>query len=204
MGRKLILHIVDDNARQRAQLSHLAYNSGFHPEIYSSIDDLPADRLTGSLILLNVAPGLDESATFEERVQRCSGMRPTITYSLAAEPAQIVRAILAGALDFLVLSPVVPVAAGRLLACIDRVYARVSDRPSHVMREVDARRVVAPLSTRESEILDGIVEGHSNKDIARLLNISHRTVEKHRANVIVKMGVRNSAEAIRIGQYARR
>lgn len=202
MRRTSVLHIIDDDVRQRARLSHLAFGAGFQPEIYASIDEVAVARLGNSLILLHDAPTSDGTVTSEASVRRCSALSPTIAFSTSADPARIVGAILAGALDYFVLPADQTLSAALLVACIERVQGRTTDRPSHAMREVVARRRVACLSARETEILGGIVDGQSNKHIARLLNISHRTVEKHRANVFVKMGVRNSAEAIHIGNYA--
>lgn len=202
MRRTSVLHIIDNDVRQRARLSHLAFSAGFRPEIYDSIDEVDVARLGDSVILLHDALPLDASVPTGGSVHRCSGLSPTIVFSTSADPARIVNAILAGALDYFVLPTDQDLSSAPLVACIERVQGRATDRSSHAMREVVARRRVACLSAREAEILEGIVDGHSNKHIARLLNISHRTVEKHRANVFVKMGVRNSAEAIHIGNYA--
>lgn len=202
MRRTSVLHIIDNDVRQRARLSHLAFSAGFQPEIYASIDEVDATRLGNSLILLHDALTCDGTVTSEDTVRRCSGLRPTIAFSTSADPARIVCAILAGAFDYFVMPTDEVLDAASLVACIERVQNRATERPSHAMREIVARRRVASLSARESQILKGIVDGCSNKHIARLLNISHRTVEKHRASVFLKIGVRNSAEAIHIGNYA--
>ena len=66
----------------------------------------------------------------------------------------------------------------------------------------DAVRRVAALSTREREVLDGLLAGRANKLIAYDLGISVRTVEVHRAHMQERLGVRNIAEAIRISLMA--
>jgi two-component system response regulator NreC len=53
------------------------------------------------------------------------------------------------------------------------------------------------LTEREYEVLRLAVEGKSNKEIARLLVISHKTVSVHRTNIMAKLGVHNSAELVR-------
>ena len=53
------------------------------------------------------------------------------------------------------------------------------------------------LTPREREILDHVWDGSSNKEIARLLHISHRTVEAHRARIMTKLGTRNIAQMMR-------
>ncbi len=198
MRRKMLLHIVDHDVKRRAAVSHLAFTAGYHAEIYSSVDDLAFRPLGDSMILVNDSGAPDAGDAGQDRVRRCSGLRPSIAFSPAPDAAQIVGAVLAGALDYLEL----PFDVDRLRQSIDRVRSRIVSNPPHVMRERIARTLIAPLSSREKEVLDGLVDGQSNKHIARQLCISPRTVEIHRANVIAKIGARNTAEAIRIGNYA--
>ena len=63
---------------------------------------------------------------------------------------------------------------------------------------IEARQRLASLSDREREVLELLVDGGSNKRIARELSISPRTVEIYRANLMTKMGVRSLSEALRI------
>lgn len=63
---------------------------------------------------------------------------------------------------------------------------------------IAARRLIEDLSEREREVLDLLVDGGSNKRIARELSISPRTVEIHRANMMQKLGAGHVAEAIRL------
>jgi DNA-binding CsgD family transcriptional regulator len=63
---------------------------------------------------------------------------------------------------------------------------------------IEARGRIASLSTREREVLHWLAEGSSNKNIARELDISPRTVEIHRANMMAKLGAKHAAEAVRL------
>ena len=63
---------------------------------------------------------------------------------------------------------------------------------------IEARDRISKLSAREREVLDWLAEGSSNKAIARELEISPRTVEIHRANMMNKLGARHAAEAVRL------
>ena len=65
-------------------------------------------------------------------------------------------------------------------------------------RMIEARNRISNLSRREREVLDWLAEGSSNKAIARELEISPRTVEIHRANMMSKLGARHAAEAVRL------
>jgi two-component system response regulator FixJ len=59
------------------------------------------------------------------------------------------------------------------------------------------------LSTREKQVLDGLLAGHPNKTIAYDLSLSPRTVEVHRANVMTKMGANSLSELVRMSIFAR-
>ena len=63
-------------------------------------------------------------------------------------------------------------------------------------------RELPPLTPRERAVLEALVAGRSNKEIARILGISHRTVEVHRASLMARLGARNLAEAVRMGLAA--
>jgi two-component system, LuxR family, response regulator FixJ len=66
----------------------------------------------------------------------------------------------------------------------------------------DARRRVAELSPRQSEVLGLVAAGLSSKEVAIELGCSPRTVEIHRGAMLIKLGVRSTAEAVRIAIYA--
>jgi two-component system response regulator FixJ len=69
-------------------------------------------------------------------------------------------------------------------------------------RGADARARTAVLSPREKEVLSQLVEGKSNKGIALALDISPRTVEIHRANMMRKLNAQSIADAVRLALYA--
>jgi DNA-binding CsgD family transcriptional regulator len=68
----------------------------------------------------------------------------------------------------------------------------------HRFVEEQSRAAARPLTRREREVLRLVSEGCSNKEGAKLMNISHRTFECHRAEVMRKLGVRNTAELVRL------
>jgi FixJ family two-component response regulator len=64
--------------------------------------------------------------------------------------------------------------------------------------EAEAKQLIKQLTPREREILSGVIHGLSNQQIGEALGISARTVEIHRANMIKKLGAKNSAAAVKI------
>lgn len=119
---------------------------------------------------------------------------PIVVYSENLVPSRIVSAIYGGAIDY-VLWP-------SDIATIERSNDKVSDmarkRCEHAAARHTAQARLASLSTREAEVIREVRKGLTNKEIARTLEISPRTVEIHRANAVAKLGARNSADATRI------
>jgi two-component system response regulator FixJ len=100
----------------------------------------------------------------------------------------------AGALDFIEK----PYEAETLLQLIDNAFSRLEEDNEAANRIGAAEAKIAKLSPRETDVLKGLIEGRSNKIIAYELDISPRTVEIYRANLMEKLEVRSLSEALRI------
>lgn len=72
-----------------------------------------------------------------------------------------------------------------------------------LLRIADAKRAVAGLTPRQRDVLHGVLRGDSSKQIAHDLGISPRTVEIHRGSMLGRLGARTTADAVRIGIYAK-
>lgn len=105
-----------------------------------------------------------------------------------------VQAMKAGALDFLEK----PYEAEMLMDTVDSAFQRLEQDSEEAARTGAAAAKIARLSPRETDVLKGLIEGRSNKVIAYDLEISPRTVEIYRANLMEKLEVRSLSEALRI------
>jgi two-component system response regulator FixJ len=85
-----------------------------------------------------------------------------------------------------------------LLSAIEEGFARIEQAGQNRERGEEARVRLQALTPREHDVLEGLVRGHPNKTIAYDLEISPRTVEIHRANLMSKLGVASLSEALRI------
>ena len=109
-----------------------------------------------------------------------------------------VRAMKAGAVDFIEK----PFDDDLLLTTIETALAAAAVKASRERTTGAAAALVAKLSPRERDVLEGILAGRPTKVIAYVLNISPRTVEVHRARMLERFGTRSVAEAIRIAVTA--
>jgi len=201
-----LIHVVDDDDDQRNALLRLLGAAGYDARGHASVGDfllhefhelheLPElpDR-PGCLVLDLRMPGqsgLDLQAVLNERERPL----PIVFLSGNADVASSVRAMKAGAVDFLTK----PVESAILLKAIEAALA--SEAAQRKVRD-EALRVgalLSSLSTRERAVLDLIIAGSLNKQIADTLGIAERTVKLHRANLMSKLNVRSPAQ---LGQLA--
>jgi two-component system response regulator FixJ len=105
-----------------------------------------------------------------------------------------IRAMKAGAVDFLEK----PFEKAALLAAIEESFTRIANATDASVRAADAEKILGALTARERDVLEGLAKGLPNKTIAFDLGISPRTVEVHRANLMIKLGVRSLSDALRI------
>lgn len=193
MEQRHRLHIVDADSRRRAQLALLAFDLGYYAEVYSGWDELARRPPGDGILLARDAP--DALAELDR-----SGVRlPLILTDEHPSAARVVEGIREGALDFLDL----PCARERLESALAKVAAEAAVQLRSRRRMSAARERIARLSRRECEVLERLAEGDSNKEMARALGISPRTVEIHRANMMAKLGARHAAEAVRLRFEAR-
>jgi two-component system response regulator FixJ len=123
---------------------------------------------------------------------------PFIVITGHGDVTSAVKALKSGAVDFIEK----PVNGAQLIAAVDKAAASRREQSKHLAEARLARERVAALTPRELEVLRHLVEGNPNKIIAYKLNISARTVENHRARLMVKMQVDSIAELVRLALTA--
>lgn len=188
------VHVVALSSIERAEQARACYALGYHAEIYGNYEELIAARPFRGLIL---GEDIAERGGIGALVSGMSahGMwLPIIATSVVVEAPRVVEAVRCGALDYLSL----PLEQDRLRAALETAVAEGQARGSAQRQAVNARAKLATLTARETEVLDLLVAGSSNKMIARELEISPRTVEIHRANMMSKLGAHHAADAVRL------
>ena len=190
------IHIVDDDPDIRDGLAWLFDSRGFHSATWDG-GQVFLDAALGyrsdwghAVVLLDVrmAP-LSGLVTFE-RLKALACPWPVLFLTGNGDVGMAVAAVKNGAWDFLEK----PFHDNEL---VDRVQLALAAASAAIDDDIEARRLrlaLASLSPREREVLDELVRGHYNKNIADHLGITPRTVEFHRANIFEKMGVSSAIE----------
>lgn len=194
--QKPTVFIVDDDEAARESLILVAESDGLHAEAFDSAESF-LDRYQpgqpGCLVLDIRMPGLS-GLELQQRLEQRHIALPIIFITGHGDVPIAVRAIKAGAIDFFEKPYDVWSLLKRIRDCIRHEErrldgARPGSLPAHKLAE---------LTPRERQIMDLMVEGHSNKAIARRLGISVRTVEVHRANLMDKLGARSLADVVHL------
>ena len=172
---------------------------GYHCEVYGDFGELAIHPPRSGIILVRDEALSDEIGALFQRLESLGIWLPLIVLGQNPSPAEIVAAIKAGALDYLTL----PIESDQLFRAIRRLEPEAEEYAEARRRVFEARNRIGNLSGREREVLDWLSEGSSNKVIARQLDISPRTVEIHRANMMAKLGAHHPADAVRLKIEAR-
>lgn len=196
MPEKGLIHIVDDEDSVRRSLDFMLRAVGHRVERWCDGKAFlkGADNTVPACVLLDIRmPGLD-GLEVQASMAGAGLDFPVILLTGHGDISVAVQAMKAGAIDFLEK----PFDRENLLRSVDMAFHQIADREALRDRAEWARVQLAKLTEREREILDGLACGYPNKTIAYDLQISSRTVEVYRANVMTKLEVTNFADALRI------
>jgi FixJ family two-component response regulator len=191
-----LVFIVDDDEAIRQSLTVLLATAGLRSRSFALAADFlaavgPAER---GCVLLDVRlpdmSGLEVQAAMAARKLPL----PIIIMTAYADVPLAVRAMKAGAFDFVEK----PFTDSALLECIGAALSREARRAGQDRTATPVAEALSRLTRRERDVLDLIIAGRQNKEIAYLLGISPRTVEIHRARVMEKMGARNLPHLVRM------
>jgi two-component system, LuxR family, response regulator FixJ len=190
------VYVLDDDESVRRSLERLLRSAKFEPVTFEHPDAflIAAKTIRAGCLLLDIRLQGMNGLEVQQHLSRIRRDLPVIVLTAQGDTQTVVHAMKAGAIDFLEK----PYSDRALLSSIEMAFA--TDRQSDYNDEVeDAARRIAGLSPREREVLDGLMEGRSNKVIAYNLGLSVRTVEVHRARMMDRLGLRQLAQALRLG-----
>jgi two-component system response regulator FixJ len=200
MTTKGHVYVIDDDEAMRDSLNFLLDSSGFRVTLFdnaqSFLDTLPG--LSFGCVVSDIRmPGLD-GIELLKRMKAQSSPFPILIMTGHGDVPLAVEAMKFGAVDFLEK----PFEDDRLTTMIESAIrqAEPAAKNEAILHDIAAR--VASLSPRERQVMEGLVAGLSNKLIARDYDISPRTIEVYRANVMTKMQAGSLSELVRLAMRA--
>jgi FixJ family two-component response regulator len=191
-----LVFVVDDDAAMRRSLENLISSVGLGVEAFPSAQQFLLSKrpdVPGCLVLDVRLPGLS-GLDLQKRMVEAAMDIPIIFITGHGDIPMTVRAMKAGAVEFLTK----PFRDQDLLDAIQQALER--DRKTHEQRAeiAELRRRIDSLTPRERDVLNLVVTGLLNKQIAGELGTSETTVKIHRHQVMEKMGANSLAELVRM------
>jgi RNA polymerase sigma factor (sigma-70 family) len=193
------VHVVDDDPSFRTAMERCLKYAGYEVETYPSsqqfLDRLPSDNVLGCILLDVHLPGLC-GPELQDRLSQLGSMLPIIFLSGYTDVPTTVRTLRAGAEDFLIK----PIPTDQLLQTVERAVAR-HDVNYRLKSRLDvARAYIATLTPRERQVFELVARGKTNKEVARALDGTERTIKAHRHRVMEKLQVRSVAELVSLAE----
>lgn len=195
MKNETVVHVIDDDSAVRDSIAFLLETADLRVCTHeSAVAFLAASDRAPGCVITDVRMPEMTGIELARRLRDSGSREPVIIITGHADVPLAIEAMHAGVADFIEK----PFDDELLLAAIQRVVDKAGEAAS---AEVQRRELAArfeSLSGRERDVLKGLVEGHANKVIAYDLDISPRTVEVYRANLMSKMQAANLSELVRM------
>jgi FixJ family two-component response regulator len=193
------VHVVDDDASFSKAMERRLTQAGYKVVTYSSalhlLVNLPTESIPSCILLDVRIPGLDGPG-LQKRLNELGSTLPIIFLTGFHDIPATVQAIKAGADDFLTK----PVTTDDLFRAIEKAFARHRTLRDLKDKLDSVRTRVGRLTPREREVFELVIRGDPNKQIARAMGCTTRTVKAHRHNVMEKMQVKSLAELVSIAE----
>jgi two-component system response regulator FixJ len=200
MEGNAIVHLIDDDEAVRQSLAFLLATAGHAVRVYDSAESFllaPPAGAVGCIVSDVRMPGMDGLALLK-RLKEIGVHLPVVIMTGHADIPMAVEAMKAGAVDFIEK----PFDDEVLLSAIRIALGRLGQSAEKSAEIAAIRAKLDSLSERERQVLDGLVSGNPNKTIAYDLDLSPRTVEVHRANLMIKMGANSLSDLVRMALTA--
>lgn len=195
-----LVFAIDDDASVRKGLKRLLRSAGYKSEIFESASDfLERDQHAGpACVILDVRmPALNGMDLQETLIQRRRDEQ-LVFITGHGDISMCAQAMKAGAVDFLPK----PFRADELLQCVERALSRSAEQRRRSAEENEARHLLALLTPREFEVMQLVITGMLNKQIAGELGTAEKTVKVHRGRMMQKLRVSSVAGLVRLVEKA--
>lgn len=194
------IHVVDDSAHFLRSVLFLIQGLGFEAVGYPSAEDFlqmaPIPVPQGCCLLLDIRMPRMSGLELQRRLleQTTTGSMPLVFMTGHGDIDQAVQALRSGATDFLQK----PFSEQTLLDALNRAVAASAQAQRQQARQTQALQMLQRLTPRERDVARLLALGHSNKEVARVLDISDHTVHVHRQGITRKIGSGHAADLARL------
>ena len=195
-----LVFVIDDDQSVRKSLSRLFSAADYQCEVFASASEFltrPAHPGPACVIVDVRMPGLT-GPEFQETLIKRRREEQLIFITGHGDIPMCARVMKAGAVDFLPK----PFKPASLLACVEQALARSAEQRHRAAEKKDARHLLDLLTPREFEVMQLVVTGMLNKQVAGELGMAEKTVKVHRGRVMQKLRVTSVAELVRLVEKA--
>jgi two-component system response regulator FixJ len=200
MSHRGNVYVIDDDDAMRDSLDFLLGSADFHVTLFESayhfLDALPNADF-GCVVSDIRMPGID-GIELLKRLKASRSALPVLIMTGHGDIPLAVEAMKLGAADFLEK----PFEDDHLIGMIDAALREAASGARSEALTLDIAARIESLSPRERQVMDGLIAGLSNKLIGREYDISPRTIEVYRANVMTKMQAGSISELVRLAMRA--
>jgi FixJ family two-component response regulator len=192
--------LIDDDASVRKGVSRLLRSAGYKSEAFESASDFltRAEHPGPSCVIVDVRmPGLN-GMDLQETLIELRREEQLIFITGHGDISMCAQAMKAGAIDFLTK----PFRDDELLQCVERALIRSAEQRQGSAERNEARRLLDLLTPREFEVMQLIITGMLNKQVAGKLGRAEKTVKVHRGRMMQKLRVTSVAELVRLTEKA--
>jgi FixJ family two-component response regulator len=193
-------YLVDDDPGVLKSLARLIRTAGYDSRSYATAReflDAHDPSIPGCVVLDLPMPELD-GLEVQQQLSLARIDRPVIFITGRGDIAASVQAMKAGAIDFLIK----PLKSAELLTAISRAQQRDTAARQAITERESAQALMVRLTSRERQVLQHVIAGRLNKQIAATLGTTEKTIKVHRGRMMAKLGVHSVADLVRLAERA--
>jgi FixJ family two-component response regulator len=200
--KKGTVYVVDDDEAVRDSLQWLLEGKGYRVRCFDSAESFLSryDAREVACLIVDIRMGGMTGLELQNRLLEARSPLPIVFITGHGDVPMAVDTMKKGAMDFIQK----PFKEDQLLGLVERMLEHATDSFSDYQLAINRDALLSKLTLRESQVLERIVAGRLNKQIADDLGISIKTVEAHRANIMEKLSANTVADLLKIalGQNA--
>jgi FixJ family two-component response regulator len=200
--KKGTVYVVDDDEAVRDSLQWLLEGKGYRVRCFDSAESFLSryDAREVACLIVDIRMGGMNGMELQNRLIESRSPLPIVFITGHGDVPMAVDTMKKGAMDFILK----PFNEGQLVGLVERMLDHAKDSFADYQLAANRDALLSKLTLRESQVLERIVAGRLNKQIADDLGISIKTVEAHRANIMEKLSANTVADLLKIalGQNA--